>query len=665
MSPEQRSDVNSGGEFGSGELHLHSGIATTGLMSTRGRVALVYPGILVALFVLLVAGGVSGSSVGILSNSAPDSGFLLGSAQLVRSDELGIHTPDFLGQMISGQGGERMLGVGEHDLSVLGDLPTKEWSIMFRPDDVASAVLPPENALAWHWWLPPLVSAIAFYGLAVLCGLGLGLSTSVSMLITFSPLVEWWHLYAITGPLGYGSAACFSIIKVLHARSRLRAFLWSVASFYWVVAFALVLYPPFQISTLLALVPITGALIAAEVRRQRYSLAHAVTILGAIGLAAGITVGIFMFRHADAISAIRGTIYPGARQSTGGGGSFTQLFSAYFSPVLAHVSPMFAGTNLSEIAAPYLLAAESLVILLVAGWRRTDTISRNVAVASACSLALGLAWHQLPVPSSVGRFFLLTFVPPQRVLPLISISGAFLFAVLVRSQVATRRPRRRLMVGIVVASTSMGLATIEAMRISSILPKLPLPALLAAACVGALAVAALAAAPTRWGVAAVAMLVGIGFLSVNPLYRGTGALEHSDIAQAIRREGIGATWVNYADPAMEAFLAASGASSLSAVNYYPNSDGWRQLLGGLRDETVWNRYVNTRWHPGSSRAQLRLVGEDVAEIRLSPCAPQLTGFGVTHVIARAGTFNASDACLRPIASASWHGSRYVIYARSS
>ena len=82
----------------------------------------------------------------------------------------------------------------------------------------------------------------------------------------------------------------------------------------------------------------------------------------------------------------------------------SDLFSADFSPVLAHAPPLFGGTNLSEIAAPYLLGAESLVVLLLAGWRRTDTTARNVALASAGSLALGLAWHQLRYESLVEDF---------------------------------------------------------------------------------------------------------------------------------------------------------------------------------------------------------------------------------------------------------------------
>lgn len=663
MRPDQPSNAKAGSPE-TAEC-VGSRTKTTGPAPRIGHAALVYPGILFALFVLLVAGRVSGSSVAILSDAARDPGYVIGSPQWIRSDEWETQTPSFIGQMNSGLRSARLVGVGEHDLSVVGNLPTKDWIVIFRPDNVSSMALPPENALAWNWWLPMLVSALAFYGIAWLSGLGVGLSISISMLISFSPLVEWWHSYSITGPLGFGSAACFSILMVLRAESQMRAFLWSVSSFYWMVAFALVLYPPFQISTLLALAPITLAIIAGDISGQRYSWARAVAAIGVAALAAGIVVGAFVIAHRDAIFAIRGTIYPGARQSTGGGGSLTQLFSANFSALLAHGPPVFAGTNLSEVAAPYLLASESLVVLLLAGWRRTDAMARNVAVAAACSLTLGLAWHQLPVPTSVGRFFLLSFVPPERVLPLIGISGPFLLAVLVHSQIPRLSPHRIYVVGVGVALTTFGLATIEAFKIKSLLPPFPLSTLLAVAFLGAVAIALFAVAPRIWGTMAVATLVGIGFLSVNPLYRGAGPLEHAEIARAIRQEGRSATWVNYGDPTLEAFLAASGASSLSGVNYYPNADGWRQLLGGMRDESVWNRYLQTRWLPGSTRAELRLVTDHFAEVRLSPCAPQLTSFGVTHVIARAGTFSAGETCLHPIDKAFWHGIHYVIYARSS
>lgn len=664
MQPNEQPDAEAQRDLGAVQLDVRSGATTTAAWSRTGRVALVYPGILVMLFVLLVAAGVSGSSAGMLSETARDPGLLLGSPQPIRKDEWRIHTPDFLGQIRAGGSSPRLLGVGDHDLSVIGNLPTTDWFAAFRPDNWAASFLAPANALAWNWWLPVLVSALAFYGIAALCGFGPGLSASVSMLISFSPIVEWWHSNAITGSLGFGAAASFSLLMQLRAQSRTRTFVWSISSLYWMVAFALVFYPPFQVSTLLALVPITVAVIAADLRRHRYTWARAIVWMGAVGLAAAIGVAAFVFTHADAIAAIRGTKYPGLRQSTGGSGSFAQLFSADFSPVLAHAQAWFGGTNLSEVSAPYFLAAESLVVILFAGFPTRVSAARNVAIASAGSLALGLTWHQLPIPSSVGRFFLLNLVPPQRVLPLIGISGAFLLAALIHSQIPGLGRRRRLLVGVAVASTSFGLAMIEAGQLRSVLPHLRLPALIAAAGMGALAIAALAAAPRKWGVGAVACLVGFSFLSVNPLYRGTGALEHSAIAQAIRREGTDAIWVSYSDPILESFLSASGASSLSGTNYYPNSEAWTRLLGGMRYERVWNRYLKTEWHDGTNRATIHLFGNALGVIHLSPCAPQLTTFGVTHVLAREGTFAAGDRCLRKIDSVSWKGVRYVIYARS-
>ena len=677
MPPSRRPHDQTIGDLDPDELRLRSragfrsltGIRSltgmTGSVSTIRRRVLIYPGILLMLFVLLVGAGVSGSSVAMLSDHARDPGLLLGSPQPVREDEWSIHAPDFIGQMMANGHSPRLVGVGEHDMSVIGNLPTRDWSAAFRPDSVAAIVLPPANALAWNWWLPVLVSALAFYGLAGLCGLGPGLSVSLSMLISFSPFVEWWHSNSITGSLGFGAAACFSVLTLLRARSRSRTFFWCLSSIYWIVAFALVMYPPFQISVLLALAPITVAVIVADIRGERYTWLRSVALVGTVGLTAVIALAAFVLNHGEAISAIRGTTYPGLRQSSGGGGTLIQLLSANFSPVLAHGPAVFAHSNLSEISAPYLFAAEALVVALLAGWRIRDRTTRYVAVASAAALTMGLAWDQLPVPTWAGRFLLLTLVPPQRVLPLIGISSAFLLAALIHSQIPQLSRRRRILVGVAVASTSLGLAMIEVAKLKSVIPSLPTSALIAVAALGALTVAVLAAAPRRWGVAAVVTLVTIGFLSVNPLYRGTGALENSDISRAIRQEGPNATWLNYSNQTVEAFLAASGASSLSGQNYYPNSEGWKQLLGGTRDKAVWNRYLKTQWFNGTNRAKLSLKGNDWGVIHLSPCAPVLTTFGVTHVIARMGTFHAGDTCLHKITSVVWHKNRYNIYARSS
>lgn len=665
MRSNRRPTAKTTWDSGSATLGSRSPAEEGPLTPRMGRTALVYSGTLLMLFVLLVAGGVSGSSVAMLSDSSRDPGLLLGSPQSVREDEWSIHTPDFIGEMMSGGHNPRLVGVGEHDLSAIGNLPTRDWSVVFHPDNLASIFLPPANSLAWNWWLPLLVSALAFYGMGRLCGLDPGLSVSIAMLISFSPFVEWWHSNSITGSLGFGAAACFSILTLLRAESPRQARFWFFSSFYWIVAFALVLYPPFQVSTLLALVPITVAVILADIVGKRYPWPRATALIGTVGLAAGAGLAAFVFTHTDAISAIRGTAYPGLRQSIGGTGSFAQLFSANFSPVLAHAPAQFGGTNLSEISAPYVFAVESLVVVVLAGWRIGDRTARYVAAASTAAMVLGLAWHQLPIPSWAGHFFLLTLVPPQRVLPLVGISSAFLLAVLIHSQIPRLSRRRRYLVGAVVASTGIGFGLIEVMKIKSVVPSLRLSALCAVAVVGALAVAIFVAAPRRWGVSAVVTLVAVGFLSINPLYRGLGALEDSDLTRAIRHEGRDATWVNYGNQTLEAFLSASGASSLSGRNYYPNSQGWRLLLGGTRDERVWNRYLKTIWADGSNRAELHLFGNDWGFIRLSPCAPALTRFGVTHVLAPAGAFKASHPCLHQITSVTWQKKPYVIYARSS
>jgi hypothetical protein len=671
MPPSRRPNDQTIGGLDPDELHLRSrtGIRSrtgmTGSLSMIRRTVLIYPGILLMLFVLLVAAGVSGSSVAMLSDHARDPGLLLGSPQPVREDEWSIHTPDFIGEMMAGGRSPRLVGVGEHDLTVIGNLPTRDWSAAFRPDSMAAIVLPPANALAWNWWFPVLISALAFYGLAGLCGLGPGLSVSLSMLISFSPFVEWWHSTSIAGALGFGAAACFSIVRLLRAESRSGTFFWCFSSFYWIVAFTLVLYPPFQISTLLALIPITVAVILADIRGKRYSWPRALALTGTAGLAAMMGVAAFVFTHREAISALQGTTYPGLRLSKGGEGTIIQLLSANFSPVLAHAPAVFDHSNLSEISAPYVFAAESLVVVLLAGWRIKDRTARYVAIASAAALTLGLAWDQLPIPSWAGRFFMLTTVPSQRVLPLIGIPSAFLLAVLIHSQIPQLSRRRRILVGVAVASTSLGLAMIEVVKLKAAIPSLSISALVAVAVLGAVTVAVLAAAPRRWGVAAVVTLVACGFLSVNPLYRGTGALENSDLSQAIRREGPNATWVNYGNQTVEAFLAASGASSLSGRNYYPNAEGWKQFLGGPRDKDVWNRYLKTQWFDGANRAKLDLAGNDWGLIHISPCSPALTTFGVTHVIAPVGTFHADDSCLHKITSVVWQKNRYNIYARSS
>lgn len=125
------------------------------------------PWVIGGCFVLLVAFGVTGSSMGVLFKSTYGASVLevqgasraiLGD-ESVRGDEWGVQLPNVLAQWhheprfpvvndFLGEGGQNMGVVG------MTGVPVQQWAALARPATWGYFVLPLRQAMAWHWQLP-------------------------------------------------------------------------------------------------------------------------------------------------------------------------------------------------------------------------------------------------------------------------------------------------------------------------------------------------------------------------------------------------------------------------------------------------------------------------------------------------------------------------------
>ena len=90
---------------------------------------------------------------------------IAGSPRGVRSDEWVVNT-----QMIIAQAANDFkrvnYNIGGQDMSLISDVPYKEWSIMFKPQNLTFFIMPLEYAFAFKWWLlgfSLIISCYFFY----------------------------------------------------------------------------------------------------------------------------------------------------------------------------------------------------------------------------------------------------------------------------------------------------------------------------------------------------------------------------------------------------------------------------------------------------------------------------------------------------------------------
>src|SRR3989338_3714433 len=152
----------------------------------------LFPAILTVVLLGLTAFRISGSSIGIYheifyGKQANDPNLLYGDPQPIRSDEWLVNT-----QLILAQDANDYQNINENigtsrDMSFNIDVPAKDWSAPFKPQNLVFFVLPFEYAFAFKWWviLYLLILAAYFFTLrlfpgkrllAALAALGFGFS---------------------------------------------------------------------------------------------------------------------------------------------------------------------------------------------------------------------------------------------------------------------------------------------------------------------------------------------------------------------------------------------------------------------------------------------------------------------------------------------------------
>ena len=227
----------------------------------------LFPAILTVILIGLTAFRISGSSIGIYhevfyGKQANDPNLLFGGPQPVRSDEWLVNT-----QLLLAQDANDYKRINENigtsrDMSFNIDVPAKDWSAPFKPQNLVFFVLPFEYAFAFKWWVILYLLILGGYFLTLRLFPGKRLLASLAALgFGFSPFIFWWYLNGTISPLMYGFFIILIVMKILNGEPaaflkkldvRYSYALYVLLLAYLLVCFGLVLYPPFQIPVAIA-----------------------------------------------------------------------------------------------------------------------------------------------------------------------------------------------------------------------------------------------------------------------------------------------------------------------------------------------------------------------------------------------------------------------------
>jgi len=592
---------------------------------------------LLALFAVLVALRLHGFSLpawhAVIDGSAPAE-VLLGAPRPIRSDDWKMQLPLLLAQGAADPAFPVVnpaVGLGQ-DMRIPVAAPVASWITLFRPT-LWGYFLGADVGLAWQWWSQALgLFGVWLAGIAVVTRGRLGIAAIASALLVASPFFQFWSLNAAPHATAAG-AVFLAVVALARAATPLRI---GVAACGLALAgawFALTIYPPYQV-TLGWLVAALAAGFLLDARRELPLTTHAkwrVAALALAGVVALAVVAVFAADAREAIEAMRNTVYPGRRISTGGDRSIAALLNASLgAPFWA--SDWGAFFNECEAASFWLLSPVALA-LWVWRWARGEKVDA-VAAALGVYVAAFALYATLGVPEWLARATALGFAPGKRVVIGLGIADVLLLA---RFAATARSAERGATV--VIALAWLGVLAACAGPLARDLPDARLGVLLAFAAGNAVLAAAFLRRP-RWALPALLLVSAASSLWFNPLVRG-GAdyLRDNPLSQRIleldRAAGGGTVWASFGRDDIGNLFRAIGVRALGGVQPIPQNALWRRIDPAGSQRRVYDRYAHVAFVASPARTpRFKLHSQDYVIVQIDPRSPAFRALGATHVLVR-------------------------------
>jgi hypothetical protein len=624
----------------------------------------------VALFIcvsLLAALRISGSSVGTYDlllhgphYKSPQ--VVFGEPIPIRSDEWLVNTALTVAQSKTGyRPMNPNLGNGE-DMTVVTDVPYAEWSTLFKPQNWSFFLLPLEHAFAFKWWIMAFgLIGGCYWFLMTLWPKERGFAILTSLGVFFSPFLQWWYSNGALAPISY---SLIILVLLLHLERTHRTGLrWLFVGLlaYFMAAFALILYPPFQIACALAIIFFYAGHL---VKRHGYRWKDILLTCRWPALAAIVAVVVviaYIVTRIETIQAITNTVYPGKRTASSGGFIPFHFLGGFLNYQLqSRTIGLNYWSNQSESATfiflwPYLLIPSAAILYrqikqkLPLGW---ELLSVNLLLVLFCIRLF------IPMPEIYAKLLLINSIPHNRLLVGFGILG-LLQLVLLAKQIKKQTIPATIIASTAVATFFIHLLIIQYTKYAypNYIKDTTLPILIAA---GISLIVYLVMKGRHILAAALILIISAGSVfRIHPLYVGLGPLTKSALVEAIRAEDApGAGWAMIESVGFINMPVAAGAKSYSGTYPYPQLDTWRAIEGDTENESAYNRYAFAVFVNKSLEKPIVLQQPDVFFVSYQPCEPIFSS-KITRVISQ---WPLDDSCLRLQQTVPYPEKTFYIYS---
>jgi hypothetical protein len=605
----------------------------------------LFPFSVFSIIFILSLLGVSGSSVGIYdgvlnSNSQKKQNIISTEPRAIRSDEWLVTTQMTVAQYEADFPKiNPNIGDGQN-MALTMDVPYKDWSILFKPQNIIFLIASLDFAFAFKWWFIGGFLAVSayFFVLKLLPSRRLE-AVLISTTLLFSPFIQWWYLSGTIIPIAVG-LILMTLILSLHDTTDIRKrFIIGAAFTYFSIVFAFVLYPPFQIPIVLAVLALYLAYLIFTHPMSKDGLRSILPTISILFGATIVTIGLlgaFLFQNRSTVETIANTVYPGKRVVSPGGLAPLHPFTGHTSFFLQdnnssvtykELSP--SGSNQSESSnflLPTIVIVCLALILLVGYKNRIDKTSKSILVGGVLVLVLFFCHVYIPFGQPLYSVLGLGVVPHNRLIIGIGFVSFIMLVCLYRIAVMTsKKPlfskRFALMAFIAVSLLYAIFTFILSVRNPGFISNLYIGY-------------SLALLTPLWlffflrnnlilSLICLTVLSIVSTFHVNPLERNLNEITDTNLSKSIRNiqeTDAASRWATN-NLILENYAVANGAKSISGVYAYPQLEIWHALDQNKEYESFYNRYAHIIFEFNESQidAKLSNPSPDTFIVTISPC----------------------------------------------
>jgi hypothetical protein len=573
----------------------------------------------------------------------PDPHAIVGHAQAIRSDEWNVATPFVIGQHQLGFPRTSPASFGGVDATLKPDLPTRDWTVLLRPQQWGFLFLPFVNAFAWKWWFSALALIVAAYVFTVLLLPRYPLVAAATAIgFFFSPFIQWWYQVELNAPLAWAFTVMAVAVWLARARTRWGKVALAGTAAYATSWAAVTMYPPFIVPCAWVVIGFVVGWILTRRRgerwRARLSLAAWLAGAGATGLG---VVAAYAATRWSTLHAALTTTYPGQRLIPTGDGLAGTLRAIPWTGLFSREMLLGGdslGVNDSESSAFVLV---TLFLLPVASWClwrvwRDRRLVDWTMLGSIGVIGLLLAFMYVPGWNSLAHLLALDRSTYPRIAVGLGL-GAVVLPVLVMRALAATRAKKAPWPATVSGVVIYFVATAWVMSYAG-LHGIGVPLIsIGTVCLalgGLVLVLYGRGRNTLAAVTILAIMLAVG-AGVHPLNRGLFDLRTTEsgkrlIAWAADHPG---GWVALGNFTFTPDLAiAAGLRAWTGFQFAPNHDAWHEIDPTGEFEDVWNRLAVVWWEQDSNKPRMRSPQGDMILVNLDPCA-QFEQRQITNIFA--------------------------------